>query len=48
MADTFEGRISTDSAGPGDDLARASTLPSRYYLDPAILELEKERIFGAT
>ncbi len=29
-------------------LARAATLPSRYYLDPAYLELEKERIFGRT
>src|ERR1044072_2080047 len=31
-----------------EPLARASTLPSRYYLDPAILEQEKERVFGAT
>jgi choline monooxygenase len=29
-------------------LARASTLPSRHYLDPAYLELERERIFGST
>ena len=29
-------------------LARASTIPSRYYVDPAILELEKERVFGRT
>jgi len=29
-------------------LARASTIPSRYYLDPDILEAEKERIFGRT
>ena len=29
-------------------LARASTLGSRYYTDPAYLELEKERIFGRT
>jgi choline monooxygenase len=29
-------------------LARAGTLPSRYYLDPAFLELERERIFGRT
>ena len=26
-------------------LARAATLPSRFYLDPAVLEAEKERIF---
>jgi len=29
-------------------LARAATLPSRYYLDPALLEREKERIFYRT
>ncbi len=29
-------------------LARASTLPSRLYLDPDILEREKETIFGRT
>src|SRR6266545_4619828 len=29
-------------------LARASTLPSRYYLEPSVLEAEKERIFGRT
>jgi choline monooxygenase len=30
------------------DLARASTLPSRYYFDPAILAEENRRVFGAT
>ena len=29
-------------------LARASTLTSRYYLEPAILAAEKERVFGRT
>jgi len=29
-------------------LARAATLPSRYYLDPALLEREKDRIFYRT
>jgi choline monooxygenase len=29
-------------------LARASTLPSRYYFDPAVLEEETRRVFGAT
>ena len=29
-------------------LARASTLPSRLYLEPAVLDLERERIFGRT
>jgi choline monooxygenase len=27
-------------------LERAATLPSRYYLDPAILDLEQQRVFG--
>ena len=31
-----------------EELARASTLPARYYLDPTVLEAEKERIFGRT
>ncbi|MDQ3871371.1 MAG: Rieske 2Fe-2S domain-containing protein, partial [Chloroflexota bacterium] len=30
------------------DVARASTLPARLYRDPAVLELEKDRIFGRT
>src|ERR1700682_6801141 len=30
------------------DVARASTLPSNVYLDPAILEQEKDRIFYRT
>lgn len=30
------------------DLERASTLPSRLYLDPEILELERARVFGRT
>ncbi|HEY7600308.1 MAG TPA: SRPBCC family protein [Candidatus Limnocylindrales bacterium] len=30
------------------DLARASTLPSRFYLDPPVLEREKELVFGRT
>ena len=29
-------------------LPQASTLPARYYLDSAILEREKERVFGRT
>jgi choline monooxygenase len=29
-------------------LARASTLPSRLYLEPDVLEQEKERVFGRT
>src|SRR5687767_14130549 len=30
------------------DLARATTLPARYYLDTHIFEREKERVFGRT
>jgi choline monooxygenase len=29
-------------------LSRASTIPKRFYLDPEILETEKERVFGRT
>lgn len=29
-------------------LSRAATLPSRFYLDPGLLEEEKERVFGAS
>src|SRR3954447_17872373 len=30
------------------DLSRAATLPARWYTDPAILALERERIFART
>lgn len=30
------------------DITRAETIPSAWYFDPAILELEKQRIFGRT
>ena len=30
------------------DLARATTLPSSWYLEPAVLERERERVFGGT
>jgi choline monooxygenase len=30
------------------DLAHATTLPSSWYVDPAVLELERERVFGGT
>ena len=33
---------------PSDDLARAATMPSRWYIDPAVLELEKPKIFWKT
>ena len=39
------GRMATAQVPP---LSRASTIPSRFYLDPEILEAEKERIFGRT
>jgi choline monooxygenase len=35
-------------AGTSVPLAQAATIPSRYYLDPAVLEVEKERVFGRT
>ena len=30
------------------ELARASTIPSRWYLDPQLLDLERDRIFART
>lgn len=33
---------------PEKDLSRATTLPARWYTDPAFFELEKERIFWHT
>jgi choline monooxygenase len=33
---------------PGDDLAHAATMPSRWYTDPAFLDLEKPKIFWKT
>src|SRR4026209_2690506 len=36
------------STVPTTPLSRASTIPKRYYLDPDVRGLEKERIFGST
>ena len=36
------------STVPTTPLSRASTIPKRFYLDPDVLELEKDRIFGST
>lgn len=33
---------------PTTDLAMAATLPARWYVEPAFLELEKQKIFGKT
>jgi len=33
---------------PSGDLAHAETLPARWYTDPAMLELEKEKLFYKT
>ena len=33
---------------PSPDLATATTMPARWYTDPAFLELEKEKIFWRT
>jgi len=30
------------------DIRRASTIPSRLYIDPVYLELERERVFAHT
>src|SRR2546428_178208 len=30
------------------DIALATTIPSRWYLDPSMLALEQERVFGGT
>ncbi|HEU4673724.1 MAG TPA: hypothetical protein VFS32_12580, partial [Candidatus Limnocylindrales bacterium] len=35
-------------APPPLDLARAATLPASDYLDSAVFERERERIFGRT
>lgn len=37
-----------DDFSPVADLAHASTLPARWYIDPAFLPLEKEKIFWRT
>ncbi len=37
-----------DDYSPTTDLARATTIPARWYLDPAFLELERAKIFGRT
>jgi phenylpropionate dioxygenase-like ring-hydroxylating dioxygenase large terminal subunit len=41
-------RECTDNMQIDPNLARARTLPSSAYVDPALLELEKERIFSRT
>lgn len=33
---------------PTSDLAQATTIPARWYVDPAMLALEKERVFWRT
>ena len=50
-----EMKLETDSGVPakspdfvGSDVARAHTLPKSMYIDAAVLELEKERIFSRT
>jgi len=47
------GRLPASAVDLGDydfepDLARAQTPPSRWYFDPAILDVELERVFGRT
>ena len=31
-----------------DDLSRATTIPARWYTDPAMLEAERRQVFGRT
>lgn len=33
---------------PTTDLARATTIPARWYLDPGMLDLERTQVFGRT
>lgn len=41
-------RFDLSDYNPSSDLATAETMPSRWYVDPAILQLEKEKIFWQT
>jgi choline monooxygenase len=41
-------RLDLSDYTPQADLSRATTLPARWYVDPAFLELEKETIFWRT
>ena len=50
---TLLSMTTTEQPGTGSGattvpLSRASTIPKRFFLDPAILEAEKERVFGRT
>lgn len=40
--------IDLSDYNPTDDLATASTMPARWYVEPAMLELEKPKIFWKT
>lgn len=44
----FANGIDLSDYQPHTDLAYAETMPARWYTDPAILELEKQRIFYRT
>ena len=37
-----------DDYQPTTDLSRAGTIPGRWYTDPAMLSLEREKIFART
>lgn len=41
-------KLDLSDYNPSSDLARAETMPSRWYLEPAFLEAEKEKIFWKT
>jgi choline monooxygenase len=39
------GLMNLDDYSPTSDLALATTLPARWYVDPGMLDLEKEKVF---
>jgi choline monooxygenase len=41
-------QVDLSDYNPSDDLSTASTMPARWYTDPQILEVEKEKIFWKT
>ena len=46
--DKLKNPVDLNSFKPTDDLSQAETLPAEWYIDPRMLELEKERIFHKT
>ena len=44
----FKAGMRLDDYQPTTDLSRAGTIPGRWYTDPAMLALEREKIFART